>query len=69
MDPASLILAVIGTLDLCVNCRSIRSLSDTVKQLEMKISAAVVGLGIIDRRSLGLSGSKLPIDIKGVYLK
>jgi hypothetical protein len=35
----------------------------------MKISAAVVGLGIIDRRSLGLSGSKLPIDIKGVYLK
>jgi hypothetical protein len=27
---------------------------NTVKQLEMKISAAVVGLGIIDGRSLGL---------------
>ncbi|OQE43571.1 hypothetical protein PENCOP_c003G04896 [Penicillium coprophilum] len=119
MDPVSLGLAVIGTLDLCVKygdklvkfCREqhrvradveelaltieavwvktkvqlelLKTVLDsdsmvvdlcahylhTVKQLESKITAAVMGLGIIDRRSLGLSGLKLPIDIRGVYLK
>jgi hypothetical protein len=39
---------------------------NTVKQLEMKISAAVVGLGIMNRRRLGLSGSKLPIGSQSI---
>ncbi|OQE16426.1 hypothetical protein PENSTE_c024G02379 [Penicillium steckii] len=119
MDPASLALAIAGTIDLCFKygdrlvqfCQEHRRIRNdiqeisliiegvwvktkhqlemlkemlnsnllvpvlaahylnTIKHLETKISGAVVGLGILDRRSLGLSGNRLPIDIKGVYLK